>query len=227
MQEIIKIGLVDDQELIRVGLKSVIDNWEDTQVIFESGNGFSVCNTLSQIEELPQVMLVDLSLPPIDDIPCSGIDLTVELCLKFPELKIIILTIQDDPITMSTLIEKGAHGFLSKSCSPEELHNAIKAVMTQGSYINTQTLQALQLRLTSKSSNSPTNLNSNGELSSREKQILELICQQLTAEEIGERLFISPKTVNGHRNNLLQKTGSRNITGLVMYAIQHGIAVPN
>ena len=224
MSTSIRIGLVDDQELVRSGFKTIIQGWEDMSVVFESQDGYSVPGRLATMENLPTVMLVDIQLPNRGDLVYSGAHLTLALREQFPEIRILILSVQDDPITIADLIEKGAHGFLSKSCSPRELRMAIQSLATQGSYINEKTLVAVQRKLNQgKVSSSSTN----EELTRREIDVLRLICMQLTAEEIGEKLFISPKTVNGHRNNLLQKTGSRNITGLVMYAVKHGLVELN
>jgi len=221
MKDHITIGLVEDQLLIRTGIKNLIDTWDNMHVIYESEKGYSVPKELAEVTELPDVLLVDLKLPNHGDRIYSGAHLTLDLRAQFENVKIIILSVQDDPVTIADLIEKGAHGFLPKSCSPSELRNAILSVCHHGSYINYNTLQVLQNRLNQ--GKVVTQTPKAGELTGREVDVLRLICQQLTAEEIGEKLFISPKTVNGHRNNLLQKTGSRNITGLVMYAVKHGL----
>ncbi len=220
MDETIRVGLVEDHHLIRKSLANMVREWNGMEVVFESEDGHSVLNRLASTEELPHILIVDLQLPNKGDLIYSGMHLTVDLQRSFPGIRVLILSMLDDLETIADLIQKGAHGFLSKGCSPEELRHAIHAVHTMGSYINEQSLEALQQRL---NQNRPNALPKNDELTSREIDVLRLICQQLTAEEIGEKLFISSKTVNGHRNNLLQKTGSRNITGLVMYAVKHGL----
>lgn len=220
MEKHIRIGLVDDQLLVRSGFKTLIQNWEDIEVVFESGDGHSVIETLKTLNNRPHILLVDIRLPDKDGLSYSGLRLTLDLQRHFPDIKILIVSVQDDPVTIASIIECGAHGFLSKDCSPEELQVAIRTLSQSGSYINEQTLKALQGRLSKGTKTSVLNMD---ELTDREVEVIKLICQQLTAEEIGEKLFISPKTVNGHRNNLLQKTGSRNITGLVMYAIKTGL----
>ncbi len=220
MEKHIRIGLVDDQLLVRSGFKTLIQNWEDIEVVFESGDGHSVIETLKALNNRPHILLVDIRLPDKDGLSYSGLRLTLDLQRHFPDIKILIVSVQDDPVTIASIIECGAHGFLSKDCSPEELQVAIRTLSQSGSYINEQTLKALQGRLSKGTKTSVLNMD---ELTDREVEVIKLICQQLTAEEIGEKLFISPKTVNGHRNNLLQKTGSRNITGLVMYAIKTGL----
>ena len=224
MPDLIKIGLVEDQLLVRTGIKSIIQGWQDMEVVFESEDGYSVPGSLTNVKHVPDILLVDLQLPKKGDLVYSGAHLTLDLKEQFPEIRILILSVQDDPVTIADLIEKGAHGFLSKSADPEELRTAIQAIHLQGSYINDHTLQALQRRLRQGRTNV---ISTDDELTGREMDVLRLICRQLTAEEIGEQLFISSKTVNGHRNNLLQKTGSRNITGLVMYAVRNGLVEVN
>ena len=149
----------------------------------------------------------------------SGLDLTRALLEVYPQMKIIILSVHDDENYIAQLIEEGAHGYLLKDCNPKEVHEAIISAHTKGSYINERTLKAIQNNLGNKKRVKKPELN----ITKREEEILQMVCQQLTAEEIAEKLFISVKTVNGHRNNLLQKTGSRNVTGLVMYAIKNNI----
>jgi DNA-binding NarL/FixJ family response regulator len=109
-----------------------------------------------------------------------------------------------------------------KDCDPQELHEAILSVHTKGSYINERTLKAIQNNMGRR--NKPkTLIHSSIQLTRREEEVLTLICRQHTSEEIGEKLFISVKTVNGHRNNLLEKTNSRNTAGLVIFALKNGL----
>lgn len=220
MHELIKIGIVEDNNLFREGLKAIIQGWNKVKVIFEAAEGYSVIDNLSKGANLPDVMIVDLSLPSKDGLEYSGLKLTKELLNHFPSIKIIILSVHMDENFIVELIENGAHCFLVKDCNPNELHSAILGVHFNGSYINERALKALQHNLNKKGRvQAPIDL----EITKREVEILQLICQQLTTDEIAERLFISVKTVNGHRNNLLQKTGSRNVTGLVIYAIKNNI----
>ncbi|NML37715.1 response regulator transcription factor [Chitinophaga sp. G-6-1-13] len=134
-------------------------------------------------------------------------------------MKVLILSVHDDEHFINLLIQCGAHGYLVKDSAPQEVQEAIIAVHTKGSYINERALKALQLKTAKTVRHKPQNLS----ITKREEEILQLVCKQYTAEEIAQELFISVKTVNGHRNNLLQKTGSRNVTGLVLYAIRNNI----
>ncbi len=219
MLETIKIGLIEDQVLFRTGIKAILGSWENLEVIFEAGEGYTVIESLKAASPLPDVLLVDLSLPPDGTKEYSGEQLTIDLCNYFPTIKVIILSVHQDENYISRLIEIGAHGYLVKDSDPEEVYEAIIAVHTKGSYINAMTLKAIQRNMGKKS----TQFKPFADITKREVEILQLTCQQFTADEIAEKLFISVKTVNGHRTNLMQKTGSRNVTGLVLYAIKHHI----
>lgn len=219
----IKLGLIEDQLLFRKGMKAILGNWPEISVMFESEDGFSVIDKLQDTTELPDVLLVDLSLPPNGHKEFTGVDVTDAVRVAFPDIKIIILSIHQDENFIAQLIQHGAHGYLVKDSDPQEVYNAIVSVHKHGSYINERTLKAIQnnYRNTSKPKTLPDTMI---RFTRREEEVLELICQQMTSEEIGEKLFISVKTVNGHRNNLLQKTGSRNTAGLVIYAIKNRLA---
>lgn len=220
MSEKIRIGLVEDQILFREGMKAILSSWSDIEVSFESGDGYSVEEKLLNTDSLPHVLLVDLSLPPNDGVEFSGVEVTDAVTRSFPSVKIIILSVHHEENFIAQLIEHGAHGYLIKDCDPQELHEAIISVHTKGSYINERTLRAIQNNMGRK--HKPISITTTTQLTRREEEILNLICKQYTSDEIGKKLFISEKTVNGHRNNLLQKTNSRNVAGLVIFALKNG-----
>ncbi len=223
MQEKINIGLVEDQFLFRQGMKAILLAWPDIAVVFEAAEGYTVVEKLKESNVIPHVMLVDLSLPPDGAREFSGKDVTIALLKNFPDIKVIILSAHEDENFIAQLIENGAHGYLIKDCDPDEVHEAITAVFRKGSYINARTLKAIQhsigRKAKARSIGTPAE-----QLSKREEEILKLICDQYTSDEIADKLCLSPKTVNGHRNNLLEKTGAKNVAGLVLYAIKNGIA---
>jgi DNA-binding NarL/FixJ family response regulator len=221
MQSNIHIGLVEDQFLFREGMKAIIGTWKEMEVVFESADGYSVIDKLSAGSLIPDVMLVDLSLPPQDKKEFSGLHVTQALTEAYPDMKILVLSVHEDEHFINQLIECGAHGYLVKDSNPQEVYDAIIAVYKKGSYINERTLKAIQKRMNQKIRPRKPDV----PITRREEEILQLICQQCTAEEIATKLFISVKTVNGHRNNLLQKTGSRNVTGLVLYAVRNNIVL--
>ncbi len=215
------VGLVEDQLLFREGMKAILNSWSDIEVVFEAGSGEHIVENLRTQNPFPDVLLLDLSLPPVGDKPMTGMEITRLLRVAFPEMKILILSMYHDENFIARLIENGAHGYLVKDSSPKEVRDAIVTVHTTGSYINALTLKAIQRSMNRKSRLVQTTLPI--PLSGREKEVLTLICQQLTSEEISEKLFLSVKTVNGHRNNLLQKTAARNTAGLVLFAIKNGL----
>lgn len=222
MQEIINIGLVEDQFLFREGMKAILSSYEEFEVVMESEDGFSVMNKLEECEKKPNVLLVDLSLPKKGDRDFDGIAVTDMLVENYPDIKILILSVHDDDAFIAELIERGAHGYLIKDSDPNEVTEAIRAVHTKGSYINQKTLLAIQKKMNQKHKTS-TKKSKDEALTKREIDVLRLVCKQKTTGEIAEELFISSKTVDGHRNNLLQKTHSRNVAGLVLYAMKKGL----
>lgn len=222
IQNKINIGLVEDQFLFRQGMKAILSAWPEIDVIFEAAEGYTVLEKLKEMSVLPQVMLVDLSLPPQGQKEFSGKEVTVVLRENFPDIKIIILSGHEDENFIAQLIESGAHGYLVKDCDPSEVYEAITSVCSKGAYINARTLKAIQNNIGRKTKARSVNATTE-QLTKREEEILQLICEQHTTEEIAEKLFISPKTVNGHRNSLHEKTGSHNVAGLVIYAIKNNI----
>jgi len=222
MENTIKLGIVEDQELFRDGIKNILESRGEIRFVFESPDGFSMLDRLEKSPEIPDIMLVDLSLPNHNGEQFSGIQVVEVLRNYYPEIKILILSVHEEPHMIAKCIEMGVNGYLVKDSSAREVYEAIFTVYHRGSYLNERALSAIQNKLNRKQ----TTPKEHEVLTQRELEVLRLICQQKTAEEIGELLFISPKTVNGHRNNLLHKTGARNITGLVMYAIKHGIVEP-
>jgi len=219
MSDTIHVGIVEDQVLFLEGMKAILAGWPDVKLVFESADGYSVPGKLQRASIIPDVMLVDLSLPPQGQKVFSGVELTRALLDAYPAMKVIILSVHDDENFIAQLIEEGAHGYLVKDTDPKEVYEAITTVHHKGSYINERTLKAIQRNLGVKKKPKKVDL----QLTRREEEVLQLVCQQLTAEEIAQKLFISVKTVNGHRNNLLQKTGSKNVTGLVIYAVKNHI----
>jgi DNA-binding NarL/FixJ family response regulator len=220
MDNKINIGIVEDQILFREGIKSILNSWSNFEVMFESSDGFSVVGKLETASNLPNVLLVDLSLPPLGKKEYSGLHLTKDLAEKFPTIKVLVLSVHNDEPYMAELIKNGAHGYLSKDCDPQELYRAVVNIHETGSYINSTVLKAIHDSMGKKAKFSKSLVTF---ISPREEEVLKLTCQQYTAEEIAEKLFISVKTVNGHRNSLLVKTGSRNVTGLVLFAIRNQI----
>jgi DNA-binding NarL/FixJ family response regulator len=220
-KEKISVGLIEDQFLFRKGMKAILESWPEFEVVLEASEGYTILPLLANTNTLPHVLLVDLSLPATKDgKPFGGLEVTNAIKAHYPSIKIIILSVHDDDNFIAELILSGAHGYLVKNSDPQEVHDAIVAVHTQGSYINKRSLTALQKRA-SGNKGDKAKLDGNIQLTKREVEILRLVCQEFTTDEIAEKLFISVKTVNSHRNNLLQKTGCHNSVGLVNFAVKN------
>ena len=214
--ENIRIGLTDDQLLFRQGLASLITSVPGFELVMEADNGIDCLEKLSQLSDTPDVILIDMEMPGMD-----GIELNGELHKKYPAIKVIVLSVHANERLIARTIEAGASGYLVKNCNKEELITAIKTVISNGFYIHTQVLQAIQHQAGKKNKALKNVSHVDIDLTEREKEILILICKEFTNEEIAEKLFISVRTVEGHRNNLLAKTGCRNTAGLVVFAVKN------
>jgi len=218
MDEAIKIVLVDDEILFRKGISFLLQREDNIDIMFEASNGEELISYLNSSETKPDIIIMDLKMPIL-----NGVEATRIIRKNFPEIKIIALTSYDTKSFVSNMIQVGAVAYLVKNTTPKDLVKTINQVNLKGFYYNKNVLETIQETIIS-SKNSKPNLQTSF-LSPREIEILQLICRQKTTAEIAEELFLSPRTVEGHRNNLLLKTESRNIAGLVVYAIQNEIAV--
>jgi DNA-binding NarL/FixJ family response regulator len=217
MNEIL-IGLVDDQQLFRGGLASLIQSVPGFKLFSEAENGKIFIQQLEAAGTLPDIVLIDMHMPEM-----NGVELNEILQQRFPSIKVLILSVYDQERFIAKMIEAGACGYLTKNCEITELVAAVNTTYKNGFYFNQATLQAMRKAAQFKGSDIRNINNISIELTIREKEILVLLCKECTTAEIGEQLFISPRTVEGHRNNLLMKTGCRNTAGLVIFAIKNGL----
>lgn len=218
MSETIKIVLVDDELLFRKGISFLLEREDNIEVVYEASNGIELIDFLNQATTLPDIVMTDLKMPFLD-----GVEATKILHKEFPEIKIIALTSYDSNLFVANMIDMGASSYIVKNATPQELVKTITEVATKGFFYNENVLKIIRENFTTNKNNQ--NRITNHFLTNREVEVLQLICDQKTTAEIGEILFISPRTVEGHRNNLLLKTESKNIAGLVFYAIQNNIVI--
>ena len=153
----------------------------------------------------------------------NGIELNAQLQKQYPDLRVVILSTHANDRLIASLIKDGAHGYLTKNCDKQELTDALNMVHNAGYYINKATLMAIQHAPSNQAAGLKNLAGIPIELSQREIEVLELICKEYSTAEIAEKLFISPRTVEGHRVNMLQKTNCKNVAGLVLFAIRHSI----
>lgn len=218
----ISIAIADDQVLFRKGLVSILEKEEDFIFIHEANNGQELIDFLSTSIQKPQVILLDLSMPVL-----NGVDTMKIISKEYPECKVLILSVYSESRFVSHLLELGISGYLFKNADPDEVKNAIREVTTKELFFNEALVSALSKRGGSKKTKVFIQNNAPSLLSPRELDVLNLICEQKTAQEIADELFISARTVDGHRNSLLEKTGVRNTAGLVVYAIKNDLVDPD
>jgi DNA-binding NarL/FixJ family response regulator len=208
-------AIADDHEIFRQGLKLVLGDDPSLRFVCEAENGFALIQLVKKHQ--PDVILLDLKMPGMD-----GFTATREIKKEFPEIKIIILTMFQEEQFIISILEAGANGYLTKNYSPEKIKLAIHTVCEEGFYHNDMVSRALLKKLVHNNLGVP-DFKSGIALNEKETQVLQLICQELTAAEIGEKIFLSPRTVDGIRAGIMEKIGVRNIAGLVMYAVKNGL----
>ncbi len=211
---IISVMLADDHSLFRMGMAKLIGELEGIEVTGSAADGKELLRLLDATTQLPGVILMDLNMPNM-----NGIEATAHIRHQYPKIKIIVLSVYDEEQFIVRMIESGADGYLFKNAEIAEVEKAIRDVANNGFYFNEKMMAAMRKAPTLKTKNLSFNHMVN--LTTRELEVLKLICNELTAVEIAEKLFISTRTVDGHRQNLLDKTGARNTAGLVIYAIKH------
>jgi DNA-binding NarL/FixJ family response regulator len=212
---IIKIAIADDEALFRAGMSFILSRVKNFEIIFEAENGSDLIEKLKSAPEKPDVVLMDLKMPLL-----NGVESTKILQKEYPEIKVIAVTSYDGKSFITNMIDVGASSYLLKNTSPKIVVHTINEVYDKGFYYDERVLKIIHENLLSAKSKRIKSDLDNNLLTKREKEILELICNQYTTNEIADKLFISPRTVEGHRNNLLLKTESKNVAGLVIYGIQ-------
>ncbi|HOD09923.1 MAG TPA: response regulator transcription factor [Flavobacterium sp.] len=214
----IKIVLADDEELFRKGIYFLLQREPNIEIIFEAANGNQLMDFLKNNSKHPDIILMDLKMPLL-----NGVEATKLITQQFPDIKIIALTSYNTKSFIVNMIEIGASSFLVKNSTPQEMILTINEVINKGFYYNESVMKVLTE--VNSSSSRKSIFFKQEELTTREREVLELICNQLSTAEIAEKLFISPRTVETHRTTLLIKTGSQNLAGLVVYAIQNKIVI--
>lgn len=218
LKEKVFIAIADDHELFRAGMIKILQDHKNFHVIIEAQNGKTLIERITDSPQLPDIVLLDLKMPEMD-----GFETASYLIDHFPSIKIIVLTMHDSERHILRMIELGANGYLFKNTHPLEVAESIEQVYENDYYFNNQINNLLQkvMRYKGKSfkgQNLPI------ALTLRENEVLKLICKQHTTIEIAEILCLSTRTIEGHRQNLISKLDVRNVAGLVVYAMKHGLA---
>lgn len=219
MSSQIKIALIDDEQLILEGVKMLLSNEKNISVCLTSDNGPDFIESLGMLseDEFPDLALVDVQMKPM-----NGFELVEILKEKYPDLKIIILSSHYKTSILGYMVKLGVSAFLPKNSNKKTFIDAITMVDKNGVFFTAEDHQMLFSYMNSTAKKNSL-FETEDELSEREKDVVKLICQEFTNNEIGEKLFISPRTVESHRQRILEKIGAKNTVGIVIYAIVHNI----
>lgn len=214
----VRVALVDDHALFRQGLQSLLAKCVGIELVVLAEHGQDL---LDQMAQTPvDVVLLDLEMPVMD-----GLATTQALTETYPDVKIIVLTMHNEERMITYLMELGVHSYLLKDTEQAELTEAIHAVMAKDYYFNDYVAHAMRKGFQRKQRTKP-RLSHDISLTKRETEVLGLIAQEMTTPQIAERLFISPRTVEGHRENIMQKLGAHNTAGLILKAVRHNLITP-
>jgi DNA-binding NarL/FixJ family response regulator len=203
----IQVVLADDHDLVRSGIKALLSTVEGVQVIAEARNGNELLQLLESVK--PDVVMTDISMPGMD-----GITAISEIHNRFPDVKVIVLSMYDTVDFVKRAVANGACGYLMKDAPPFELEQALRSVMATGSYFSAAVAQRLL---------QPSEPTVDDELTTRQVEILTLIAQGKSAKEIAFELGLSPKTVDVHRARIMERLRLNDIASLTRYAVRKGL----
>lgn len=217
-KEVIRLALVDDHRLFRKGLISLIEMvCVNCEILFEADNGYDLQQKLSRGNE-PDIILMDVNMPQMD-----GFETAKWLSEQHPLIKILVVSMIEKEESIVRMLKLGVKGYLSKDVEPNELGQALSAIMNKGFYYTDFITGKLVHSLQSENdgyTKSPAAIQS---MNDREKDFLRLACSELTYNEIAAQMFLSPKTIDGYRNSLFEKLQVKSRVGMALYAVKHGL----
>jgi DNA-binding NarL/FixJ family response regulator len=214
MDNEIKIVIADDHRMFIDGVKSLLSKEQKLIFVYEASNGEDALSFIRKNEI--NLLITDISMPGM-----SGTELAKKVKQEFPQIKVLVLSMFNDPAIVNEILQSEAEGYILKNTGKQELLNAISKIMDNGTYYSNEVMN-LMLNQNRKTRNKETNKEL---LTERETEILKLVCEEYTTIGIAEKLFISPGTVDTHRKNILEKTQSKTIVGLIKYAFENNIIV--
>lgn len=216
MKDTYRVFIVDDHKIFREGLIFMISKMKGFEVVGEASNGKTFLEMIDNLEV--DIVIMDIAMPGID-----GITATTKVLEKHPEIKVIALTMFSDEEYYYKMIQAGVTGYILKESGKEELAAALNTVITGENYFSQKILHNIIVNMNNvKTFKNATNTEEI-KLTKRETEILTLICQGMSNAEISDKLCLSLRTIEGHKSNLLGKTGVKNSISLVMYAMKHNL----
>jgi len=216
IKEMLKVILAEDHNIVRNGIRMLLENEPDFEVIGEATNGREVLDLLERNIEA-ELILADINMPVMD-----GMSMLKAIRTNYPDVKVIFLSMLDNEKYVSQAFKEGASGYVFKNVSSDELIFSLKQVNSGSRYLCTELALNLLDRSLQESPVFTTAPESKIEFSQREVEVLQLIAEGLTNTEIAEKIFISKRTVEGHRQSILEKTGSKNTATLIRFAVLNG-----
>lgn len=211
----IRVLVADDHAIVREGLCIMLGNQPDMQVVGRAANGREALRLVD--EQDPDVVIIDISMPEL-----NGIDAIQQMLPRHPRLKVIVLSIHETKPYVFRALKAGASGYLIKETAGLEVVEAVRAVYRRERYLS-QRIADLLIDTSFQKLDSWIEASPLDGLSAREREILQLVAEGKTSQEIAERLTISSKTVDSYRSRLMRKIGVEDLAGLVRFAIQHGV----
>ncbi len=212
----INLAIADDHKIFRNGLKATLEDCPDFKLLIEASNGKELIGQLA--DHKPDVILMDIKMPEMD-----GMQTTAHIHQHFKDIRILALSMHNEDKYIVDMMKAGASGYLLKNAEPEEIIEAIATVHNKGFYFNEHLSVTLIKQLVGPGSYSDPASQQAIDLNDREIEVLRLVCQECSNQEIADKIFLSVRTVEGYRARLFEKTGSKNLVGLVIFAIKRGI----
>ena len=208
----IRVALVDDHQLVRDGLKSILSSLGDVEVVGEASDGHAAIRLCDKLGI--DVVIMDIAMSGL-----NGLDATKRITEKHPGINVLILSMYDSEEYIARSMQHGARGYLLKNAQPQEFEDAIRKVAAGAVYLSPEISEQMRRHMINPRSGG----DSLDQLSTRQREILQAIAEGKSTKDIAELLSISPKTVETHRGHLMQKLGIHDVAGLVRYAIRHGL----
>ncbi len=210
----LRVGIVDDHQLFRKSLSMLINSFDQTKVVIEAPNGRAF---LDLLEENPiDLVLLDIQMPEM-----NGFETCRILRQHYPEVKILVVSQLTTKESIHKIMELGADGYFTKNSAPEQLEHAIKTLNQNGFYFGTELGKVLREAILWEKKKPAKPVEAVASLTAREVDIIRMAAQELSSAEIADKLSINIRTVDTHRNRIMEKTHARNFIGVVLYALRH------
>ena len=209
------IAIVDDHQLVAKAFTGLVQKFSDYEVLYEAENGKELMHNF-KLKMIPDIVLLDINMPEM-----NGYDTALWLKNNYPEVKVLALSMNDEEKSIVGMLRNGARGYLVKGCSPSELKKALDTLVEKGFYYSEFVTDRLVKSLNPEVLKSPSEKIG---LNERETEFVKLSCSDLSYQEIADKMFVSPRTIDGYREAVFMKMNVKSRIGMVMFAMKTGIA---